>query len=432
MNVVVSRWICELFLLLSGLVYVYTIEKRVEKKKILILLTIAYFVVFGGMNYFLRTNTVTEEIAIRLGGFLFLAILLHAGRVLSWRASFYYAIWAFLTWQLLYQMCIISWHVGRCFWEVRLPLFWGMEVLIFGIGLALGAVTIGRTMPEHGHKKIGIRQVSLAAATLLIFQLLVLTPGRMQTHMENRQWTAVYLTQILLGVVLYLENELFKKSEMRQELELMDILWKKNKEQYQLAKENIAVINQKVHDLKHQIRAIRNASKEDVDRYLEEVEDSVQIYESIVQTGNEVLDTILTEKSLYCKSKGIQVSCVADGIQMKFMNTVDLYAILGNAIDNAIEEVEKFQEKEKRQIDVLIYRQQQLLAINVINPLKGQLQYEGGLPITTKSDRKIHGFGLRSIQYILKKYDGFMNVTEEDGIFTLMMLVPIPVAEMDR
>lgn len=231
---------------------------------------------------------------------------------------------------------------------------------------------------------------------------------------------------------MYLENELFKKSEMRQELELMDILWKKNKEQYQLAKENIAVINQKVHDLKHQIRAIRNASKEDVDRYLEEVEDSVQIYESIVQTGNEVLDTILTEKSLYCKSKGIQVSCVADGIQMKFMNTVDLYAILGNAIDNAIEEVEKFQEKEKRQIDVLIYRQQQLLAINVINPLKGQLQYEGGLPITTKSDRKIHGFGLRSIQYILKKYDGFMNVTEEDGIFTLMMLVPIPVAEMDR
>ena len=218
---------------------------------------------------------------------------------------------------------------------------------------------------------------------------------------------------------------------MRQELELMEILWKKNKEQYQLAKDNIAVINQKVHDLKHQIRAIRNASKEDVDRYLEEVEDSVQIYESIVQTGNEVLDTILTEKSLYCKSKDIQVSCVADGIQMKFINTVDLYAILGNAIDNAIEEVEKFQEKEKRQIDVLIYRQQQLLAINVINPLKGKLEYEAGLPVTTKADRKIHGFGLRSIQYILKKYDGFMNVTEEDGIFTLMMLVPIPTSALD-
>lgn len=431
MNTVVSRWICEIFLLVSGFVYVYTIEKRVEKKRTMVLLTVAYFVVFSAMNYFLQSSTLREDVAIRLWGFLFLTILLHVGRVLSWRSSFYYAIWAFLTWQLLYQMCMISWYVGKDFWKTQLPLFWGMEALIFGFGLTLGAVTIGRTMPEHGHKKIGIRQVSLAAATLLIFQLLVLTPGQMQTHMENRQWTAMFLTQVLLGVVLYLENELFKKSEMRQELELMEILWKKNKEQYQLAKENIAVINQKVHDLKHQIRAIRNASKEDVDRYLEEVEDSVQIYESIVQTGNEVLDTILTEKSLYCKSKDIQVSCVADGIQMKFINTVDLYAILGNAIDNVIEEVEKFQEKEKRQIDVLIYRQQQLLAINVINPLKGKLEYEAGLPVTTKADRKIHGFGLRSIQYILKKYDGFMNVTEEDGIFTLMMLVPIPTSALD-
>lgn len=431
MNTVVSRWICEIFLLVSGFVYVYTIEKRVEKKRTMVLLTVAYFVVFSAMNYFLQSSTLREDVAIRLWGFLFLTILLHVGRVLSWRSSFYYAIWAFLTWQLLYQMCMISWYVGKDFWKTQLPLFWGMEALIFGFGLTLGAVTIGRTMPEHGHKKIGIRQVSLAAATLLIFQLLVLTPGQMQTHMENRQWTAMFLTQVLLGVVLYLENELFKKSEMRQELELMEILWKKNKEQYQLAKENIAVINQKVHDLKHQIRAIRNASKEDVDRYLEEVEDSVQIYESIVQTGNEVLDTILTEKSLYCKSKDIQVSCVADGIQMKFINTVDLYAIFGNAIDNAIEEVEKFQEKEKRQIDVLIYRQQQLLAINVINPLKGKLEYEAGLPVTTKTDRKIHGFGLRSIQYILKKYDGFMNVTEEDGIFTLMMLVPIPTSALD-
>lgn len=432
MNESISKWICEIFLLLSGFVYVYTIEKRVTKKWILFLLTAAYVAVSAGANYVIHPNSQWGEPAVRIGGFLFLAVFLHAGRVLSWRASFYYAIWAFLTWQLLYQLCIIIWYTGKEFWSEQTLLFCAVEILIFNIGLAVGAVTIGRTMPEHGHKKIGVRQFSLAGVTLIIFQLLVLTPRNMQTHIENRQWTAVYLTQILLGVVLYLENELFKKSEMRQELELMDILWKKNEEQYQLSKENIAVINQKVHDLKHQIRAIRNASKEELDRYLEEVEESVQIYESIIQTGNEVLDTILTEKSLYCQAHGIQVSCVADGSQMKFMNTVDLYAILGNAIDNAIEEVEQFQEKEKRQIDVLIYRQQQFLVMNIINPMKGRLQYEEGLPITTKTDKRMHGFGLRSIRYMLKKYDGFLNVTEEDGLFTLMMLIPVPAAESKK
>ena len=208
----------------------------------------------------------------------------------------------------------------------------------------------------------------------------------------------------------------------------MEVLWKKNEEQYQLARENIAVINQKVHDLKHQVRAIRDASKEDLDRYLEEVEESVQIYESMIQTGNEVLDTILTEKSLYCQARGIQVSCVADGRQMQFINTVDLYAILGNAIDNAIEEVSEFREKEKRQIDVLIYRQQQFLVIHIINPMRGTLQYEEGIPVTTKSDRRIHGFGLRSIKYMLKKYDGFLNLSAEDGVFSLMMLIPVPAS----
>ena len=199
-------------------------------------------------------------------------------------------------------------------------------------------------------------------------------------------------------------------------------------EQYELTRENIALINQKCHDLKHQIRALRNATKEELEHYLEEIEGQVQIYDAIVKTGNEVLDTILTEKSLYCKERGISVSCVADGSQMSFINMADLYAILGNAMDNAIEAVQKFENPEQRQIDVIIYRKQQFLAINVINPIPEKLMYEDHLPVTTKGDRDYHGFGLKSIKYILKKYDGFMTIQDEDGMFSLMLLIPIPAS----
>ena len=200
----------------------------------------------------------------------------------------------------------------------------------------------------------------------------------------------------------------------------------KEQEQYELSKENIALINQKCHDLKHQVRAIRSMNKEEIDAYLHGIEASIEIYESIVKTGNEVLDTILTEKSLYCKERGITVSCVADGSQMGFINTIDLYAILGNALDNAIEAVEKFKHKEKRQIDVMIYRQQQFLVINIINPTKEMPVFEEELPRTTKKDRYHHGFGLKSIQYMVNKYDGNLNVSVEDGCFSLKILVPIP------
>lgn len=94
-------------------------------------------------------------------------------------------------------------------------------------------------------------------------------------------------------------------------------------------------------------------------------------------------------------------------------------------MDNAIEAVEKLKEKEKRQIDVMIYRQHNFLVMNIINPMPEHLLYEEGIPITTKQDKHSHGFGLRSIRQILKKYEGFLNVSEEDGCFSLKMLIPI-------
>ena len=111
---------------------------------------------------------------------------------------------------------------------------------------------------------------------------------------------------------------------------------------------------------------------------------------------------------------------------MDFINAIDLYAILGNALDNAMEAVEKFKHEEKRQIDVMIYRQQNFLVMNVINPIKGNLVYEEELPVSTKGDKRFHGFGLKSIRYIVKKYDGFLNISEEDGCFSLKILIPIP------
>lgn len=223
----------------------------------------------------------------------------------------------------------------------------------------------------------------------------------------------------------HLGSELFKKGQIQQEKEMLDFLYKTQQEHYKIAKESIDLINQKSHDLKHQIRALRKADKAELDRYLGEIEDSVEIYEAIVKTGNDVFDTMLTEKSLYCKKHNIQVTCVADGSQLGFIDTIDLYSILGNAMDNAIEAVEKFEEKEKRQIDVMIYRQHNFLVMNIINPIPEQLIYEEGIPLTNKKDKLSHGFGLRSIRQILRKYEGFLNISEEDGCFSLKMLIPI-------
>ena len=410
----------------SGIVFASAMEKKEPFRKrfwsasfiVLLSLILIHFMQLD-VNVFLLL------VAKCILGLTLMVGFLHLCWEMSWTVAFYDAIWATILWQLLYE----DWKVIRLLILNRWGEQWLFLLFFFGLLFAVGHLvcvyTIAKWMPKDRKWVLGPRQMISAVLIFLIIQMLAMAPAVQKIQVEDDNWKVIILAQIVCVIILYMQNELFKKSDMKQELTLMNLLWKKEQEQYQLTKENIALINQKSHDLKHQIRALRHVSKEEFEQYLDEIEESVKIYEAIVKTGNDVFDTILTEKSLYCKEHEIQVTCVADGSQMDFINAVDLYAILGNAMDNAIEAVGKFEEKEKRQIDVIIYRQQNFLVMNIINPLAEPLVYKNELPVTTKGDKKYHGFGLRSIQYIAKKYDGFVNISEEDGCFSLKILMPI-------
>ena len=425
MNEAVFYWVCELGLLAMGIIYTYTMPRREFFVRRLAGCIGVYLLLCGCANlFYIKELQLGYQIGARMFGLCMIFFFMHFCWKITWSLAAYQTIWAFMAWQLIFELWleIYYWELSNgneTFVSGWLGLF-----LVFLLGNLLIAVTLAKWMMEGFVSAIGPRQLGSALLIFGIFEIISLMPGNQA--MDIGQWKVLHLTQLLLAVVLYLQNELFKKSAMRQELAVMNLLLKKEQEQYQLSRENIALINQKCHDLKHQIRAIRNASQEDMDGYLAEMEDSIRIYEAIVKTGNEVLDTILTEKSLYCKERGIVVSCVADGSQMDFIHTVDLYAILGNALDNAIEAVEQFKHTEKRQIDVLIYRQQNFLVMNIINPIKGNLVYEEDLPVSTKGDSRFHGFGLRSMKYLVKKYDGCLSISEEDGCFSLKILIPIP------
>ena len=415
----IALWNC-------GIVYAHTREQREHFLRRTFLCGIVYLVLGAVVNLLPLSGWMGIRLLYRILGFLVLIAFHYICWDTSWSIAIYDSIWAFMSWQLLYELWTGIRAVGDGFFAEDAYRNLVGSIIVFALGHIIMAYTIARWMPEGGAKKIGPRQLISALLMFATFEIIGLSPENLELDPREGEWQVLYLSQIMLAFILYLQNELFKKSVMRQELAVMNLLWKKEQEQYELAKENIALINQKCHDLKHQIRAIRNASKEDMEQYLAEMEDSIHIYEAIVKTGNEVLDTILTEKSLYCKDRGIVVSCVADGSQMDFINTVDLYAILGNALDNAIEAVEKFKHQEKRQIDVLIYRQQNFLVMNIVNPIKGNLTYEEELPVSTKGDDRFHGFGLRSMRYLVKKYDGYLTVSEEDGCFSLKILIPIP------
>lgn len=207
------------------------------------------------------------------------------------------------------------------------------------------------------------------------------------------------------------------------ELDFIKNLLSKEKAQYKLAKENIDIINMKCHDMRHQIRnigAMRKLSGE----ALEEIENSISIYDSCVKTGNDALDVILTEKNLFCLKHGVILSCIADGNSLGFMQGSDIYSLFGNALDNAIEAVNKLSEKEKRVIGLKVIPVGDMVTINVRNFYGEELKFDGktGLPQTTKKNTDVHGYGMKSIKYIVQKYEGSLSVRADGGIFSLDIL----------
>lgn len=160
--------------------------------------------------------------------------------------------------------------------------------------------------------------------------------------------------------------------------------------------------------------------------YIEELKSQIEVFDSVIHTGNEVLDTILSEKSLSCEQRNIRLSYVVDAGYLDFISVLDLYALMGNALDNAIENVSKYKDPGKRVISLNIRTIGEFLSIQVNNYFEGTLQFEDGLPLTNKSDKAYHGFGMKSMRFLAEKYGGSLVADVRDKMFTLQILLPMP------
>lgn len=130
----------------------------------------------------------------------------------------------------------------------------------------------------------------------------------------------------------------FRNNKLESEVAVMQHVIEQERRQMEASRENMELINIKCHDIKHQLGLLRGRVE---DEEVENLENLVEIYDSSYNTGNEILDVILAEKSLYCKKHSITLTCMADGRELSFLSSVAIYSIFANAIENAIEAVSR-------------------------------------------------------------------------------------------
>ena len=179
-------------------------------------------------------------------------------------------------------------------------------------------------MPYEGSYHIGPRQQISAIILGGMFVLLFLTMQTVTNTGVSRE-TSIFvvvplaLCQLYCITLLYLQTELFKKAAMEKEMNSLNMLYERQRQQYQVAKRNVQIINRKCHELKVQIADLRRmAPNAALQQSLNEAEAAARQYDASTQTGSEVLDVVLTEKSMLCEAHHISINNVADGTCLHF------------------------------------------------------------------------------------------------------------------
>lgn len=234
----------------------------------------------------------------------------------------------------------------------------------------------------------------------------------------------VAVNLIICSVIMMLQALICRLTLLREEKKLLLVLQKEKEQQYRFSRESMDLINQKCHDLKRQINALKLVHGQEKERLFAETEKAVQFYDARIHTGSSVVDTLLTEKSFYCAGNNIRFGCSIHPVNLDFLDMIDLYTMLGNALDNAIECVSSYEEAEKRIVNVTILERGSMLHLFVDNYFEGNLEMKGGFPVTHKKDRDYHGYGVKSMQMLAKKYKGDLRISVQNHTFSLQIMIP--------
>ena len=272
--------------------------------------------------------------------------------------------------------------------------------------------------------KISNFSIVLISGLILLIDIIINSIIIYSDKFQGKEVSIIICTYNILCclMVLFLLFNILNIKQLKTELTITSQLLNKAEEQYKQNKENVDLINIKCHDLKHQIRNFGNKANIS-NETVKELENIINIYDSNIKTNNDALDLILTEKSLLCQKKNINLKCFADCSKLNFITEADLYSLFGNMIDNAIEAVTKIEDVNKRSISLIVRNALSCTSIFISNYYEGKIILDNnGMPKTTKLNNGYHGYGLKSIKLIVDKYNGDFKIDIKDNIFMIQIL----------
>lgn len=181
------------------------------------------------------------------------------------------------------------------------------------------------------------------------------------------------------------------------------------------------------HDYHNHIQAMkayRLLGEDDrLDAYLDSLDKDLQSVDTLVKSGNVMVDAIIGSKLSLARSREIRVDAKATVPVALAIPDIDLCVIIGNLLDNAIEATQAVEDAQARYIRLYIDVKKGTQLYMAFTNSAGKAPARADRFRTTKGEG--HGLGLYRVDRLVKKYGGYLSRAQEDGAFTTEVLLPL-------
>lgn len=288
---------------------------------------------------------------------------------------------------------------------------WVVRILMIGLMLFIA-------MQRDKAEKTLNRFSSIFAVTGM-FCVLILTEQSVIPLSDDQLMTWVIFSGILLLAVL------FYRVNRQYEMERTIVQLEKDKNallerDYQTLSDTYAANAKLFHDFHNHIdilhRYLSMGNTNEAISYLEDLRSPVQTITQTVWVGDEAVDYLINSKIANAMSKHIQVNTNIEFPRHTNIRSIDLVAILGNLLDNALEATENAEDS-LRFINLIIRRINDMLVIKVENGCGIAPAVTDGDLQTSKTDKNLHGWGLKSVRTVAEHYDGTIETEYSPNTF---------------
>lgn len=178
------------------------------------------------------------------------------------------------------------------------------------------------------------------------------------------------------------------------------------------------------HDAKNHLSAIKNLNTNpEIEIFITKMAERLEEYGKVCHSGNHTLDVVIDKYVTECDINSIKFEFDIKNNNLSTIDAYDIVTILGNLLDNAVEATEKAKDKT---VSIETDFRNNFSVIIVSNSCDKNPQLgDSRLPVTTKSNKRLHGFGLKSVRKTIKKYNGdiaFEYISKEKVFIVTIML----------